>query len=98
MLVTFKTAVHANILMFGSDALTMLKIMGQSGTIPGAILAEDVPAALAALVAAMDAQKNIPPVQVKDEEEAGVSLRGRGLPLIELFSWAARAGKNVMWE
>ena len=95
MLVIFKTAVHANILMFGSDAQVMLKIMGQSGTIPGAILAEDVPAALALLCSAMEAQEE--PVQTKDDDESQVSLKKRGLPLIELFTAAARAGKNVMW-
>ena len=98
MLVIFKTAVHANILMFGGDALTMLKLLGQSGTIPGAILAEDVPAALARLTSAMEAQKVTGPVRAKDEEEAEVSLKKRGLPLIQLFTSAARAGKNVMWE
>ena len=98
MLVTFKTAVHSNILMFGGDALTMLKIMGQSGTIHGAILAEDVPVALACLTGAMEAQRASRPVQEKDADESAVSLLKRGLPLIELFTSAARARKNVMWE
>jgi len=32
--------------MFGDVALAMLKMMGHTATVPGAILAEDVPAAL----------------------------------------------------
>ncbi|MDO8264505.1 MAG: DUF1840 domain-containing protein [Gallionella sp.] len=96
MLVTFKTDAYANITMFGADALSMLKIMGHSGTIPSAILAEDVPAALSLLVAAIDAAKATQPAQEKDAD--AVSLVNRGLPLIELLTAAARAKSNVMWE
>ncbi|MFY9974144.1 MAG: DUF1840 domain-containing protein, partial [Chromatiaceae bacterium] len=53
MLVTFKTEAYANITMFGEVAVTLLKLMGHSGTIPGALLAEDVPTALARLKAAV---------------------------------------------
>lgn len=96
MLVTFKTDAYANITMFGNDALAMLKIMGHSGTIPSAILAEDVPAALSRMVAAIDAEKAAQPVQDKDAD--AVSLVNRGLPLIEFLTAAVRAKSNVMWE
>lgn len=96
MLVTFKTDAYANITMFGNDALTMLKIMGHSGTIPSAILAEDIPEALARLVAAVDAAKAEQSAQEKDTD--AVSLVNRGLPLIELLTAAVRAKSNVMWE
>jgi len=46
VLVTFKTSAFADITMFGSVATTLLKMMGQSGNVPGALLAEDLPAAL----------------------------------------------------
>ena len=49
MLVTFKTNSYADITMFGDAAETLLKMMGQSGKVPGAIMASDVPAALGAL-------------------------------------------------
>ena len=58
MLVTFTTDAHADITMFGDVALTMLKMMGHSATVPGAILAADVPAALSKLTAAIDAEKD----------------------------------------
>jgi hypothetical protein len=57
MLVTFTTKAYANITMFGDVAVTLLKMMGHSGTVPGAILAADVPAALSRLTAAIDAEK-----------------------------------------
>ncbi len=96
MLVTFKTDAYANVMMFGADALAMLKMMGHSGTIPSAILAQDVPAVLARLVAAVDLQKAAQPAQEKDAE--AVSLVNRALPLIELLTVAARKKCNVMWE
>ncbi len=53
MLVTFQTKAYAPITMFGDVAVTLIKLMGHSGTVPGAILAEDIPAALARLRAAV---------------------------------------------
>lgn len=49
MSVTFTTRAYADITMFGDVALTLLKMMGHSGTVPSAILAADVPAALSRL-------------------------------------------------
>ena len=42
MIVTFKTKPYADITMFGDVAIHLLKLMGHSGTVPGAIVAEDV--------------------------------------------------------
>lgn len=98
MLVTFTTKAHADITMFGDVALAMLKMMGHSATVPGAILAADVPAALSRLKAAIDAAKAPPPVEDKDADEPAVSLAHRALPLIELLAAAAKAESNVMWK
>jgi hypothetical protein len=54
MLVTFTSKAYADITMFGDIAVTLLKMMGHSGTVPGAILAADLPAALSRLTAAID--------------------------------------------
>jgi hypothetical protein len=99
MLVTFTTDAYADITMFGDVALAMLKMMGHSGTVPGALLAEDVPAALSRLRAAIDAEKAAsPPVEDKDADEPVVSMAHRALPLIELLAAAAKADSNVMWK
>jgi hypothetical protein len=45
MLVEFKSDA-GNMTMFGDVAVSMLKMMGQTGALPGALLAKDVPAAL----------------------------------------------------
>jgi hypothetical protein len=98
MLVTFTTKAYADITMFGDVALVMLKMMGHSTTVPGAILAEDVPAALSRLRAAIDAEKTSPLVEDKDADEPVVSLAHRALPLLELLAAAAKAESNVMWK
>lgn len=103
MLVTFETKAHANITMFGEVAVALLKLMGHSGVVPGALLAEDVPAALERLRTAVSENPDIsldPSTGKgnKDEgEERHVSLGHRALPLIQLLEDAAAAKENVMW-
>ena len=98
MLVTFTTSAYADITMFGDVALAMLKMMGHSAAVPGAIVAEDVPAALSRLTAAIEAEKASQPVEDKDADESVVSLSHRALPLIELLAAAAKAKTYVMWK
>ncbi len=98
MLVTFTTDVHANITLFGDVALSMLKMMGHSATVPGAILAADVPVALSRLTAALGEETATPPIADKDADEPAVSMAHRGLPLINLLTAAAKADCNVMWQ
>jgi hypothetical protein len=57
MLVTFTTDAYADITMFGDVVHTMLKMRGHSVTVPGAILAADVPEALRRLTTAVEAEK-----------------------------------------
>jgi len=104
MLITFKTPAYADITMFGDVAKALIKMMGHSGTIPGAILAEDVPKALQTLRAAVAHNPNAPlnPHRDDDDEDAArsesVSLAKRALPLLELLEAAAREEKHVMWD
>lgn len=98
MLVTFATKAYADITLFGDVAKALLTLMGHTPSVPGAILAADVPAALARLTAAIEADKATPPVEDKEADEPAVSLAHRALPLIELLAAAARAEANVMWK
>ena len=98
MLVTFTTDAYADITMFGDVALTMLKMMEHSATVPGAILAADIPAALSRLTAAIDAVKAQPPVADKNADEPPVSMANRALPLINLLAAAAKTESDVMWK
>ena len=101
MLVTFRTKAYANITMFGDVAQTLLKLMGHSGTVPSAIEAKDVPAALQRLRSAIAAQKSAPRVADGDQDEDAepvVALAQRALPLIELLEAAAAQQADVMWD
>ena len=101
MLVTFSCSAYANITMFGDVAVRLLRLMGHSGTVPGAILAEEVQAALERLVAATQVDQKLPGREKSGKEEDGepvVSLSHRALPLIELLKASAKAKSNVMWD
>jgi hypothetical protein len=72
--------------------------MGHSGTFPSEIRAEDVPMALSLLKAAIDAQKTASPAAKKQGDAIVVSMSTRSLPLINLLTAAAKAGKHVAWK
>ena len=111
MLVTFKTSAYSDITMFGMAAVSLLKLMGQSGNVPGAILAADIPKALETLhqgLAQLEAEESgEQPTAPKDpdngfsdddDEEVPVALHTRAGPLIKLLEAAAAAGENVLWD
>jgi len=98
MIVTFTTKTYPDITMFGNIALTLLRMMGHSTKVPGAILAADVPDALRRLKTAIDALQEPPPEDEDDEDGPAVSLAHRALPLIELLEAADAADANVMWK
>jgi len=111
MIVTFRSKAYADIMMFGDIAVRLLKLMGHSGTVPSALLAEDVPAALERLKAAVaaskaaeeaadDVRKDSDAEDEDDEksDEHSVALAHRALPLIELLAASATAQCDVMWD
>ena len=72
MLVTFKTnAAHPDINMFGTAAVSLLKLMGQSGNVPGAIMAEDIPAALDRLERGLSERDDTDTVEPAVEASSG---------------------------
>jgi hypothetical protein len=94
--------------MFGDVAVHLLKMMGHSGTVPSAILAADLPAAIERLEKALE---NPPPIPAKPKKEEGgkgeegekdeeprVSLSQRVFPLLQLLKAAAAQNADVMWE
>ncbi|MGH8683734.1 MAG: DUF1840 domain-containing protein [Nitrosospira sp.] len=104
MLITFKCDAYADITMFGDIAQQLLKMMGHSGTVPSAILAEDVPVALDRLKRAIAVEKSAATSeqsetrQDEDTDDQTVSLAYRALPLIELLDAAVKGNCNVMWQ
>ncbi len=99
MLVTFKTTAYADITMFGDAATALLKLMGHSGNIPGAIMADDVANALAQLKENLSARPEESVEKTDDDDENNrVALATRAVPLIELLEAAAASGANVQWD
>ncbi len=99
MLVKFNSEV-GGFVMSGDIAVQLLKAMGHSGTVPSAILPEDIPRALARLKAAVEAaprSAQTPPVE-PGSEELPVSLRQRAFPLVDLLTRAASEEVEVMWK
>jgi hypothetical protein len=100
MLVTFRTNAYANIVMFGDVAQKLLRLMGHSGTVPGALLAKDVGEAMRKLRDGLELTDD-------EDEESGegpqdnsqyVSLKHRAVPLLELLSAADREQDDVLWD
>ncbi|GAB0148900.1 MULTISPECIES: DUF1840 domain-containing protein [Marichromatium] len=101
MLVHFQTSAYATITMFGEVAVPLIKLMGHSGSVPGALLAADVPRALERLRDGVADHPGLyldPRRDEDDGERRHVSLAHRALPLIELLEAAAAAEANVMWD
>jgi hypothetical protein len=101
MLVKFQSDV-GTVTMFGDVAVPLLKLMGHSGTVPSAILPEDIPAAVArlkdAVAAGPDDTSSADGKDGDSKEELPVSLKQRAFPLIELLERAARRDCEVMWR
>jgi hypothetical protein len=98
MLVTFKTEAYESLTFFGHIAQCLLSMMGQSGRIPGAILAKDVAQALALLSKALESQQKQPKPSAEQDIESDISLSHRALPLLGLLQAAADKHCDVLWE
>jgi hypothetical protein len=83
--------------MDGAIAVQLLKAMGHSGTVPSAILAQDIPAALGKLKSAVAGKSEGRNADEEDSAEVQVSLAQRAFPLIDLLTRAAAKGAEVMW-
>ena len=78
MLVTFKTSATGDITMFGSAAVPLLKMMGQSGRVPGALMAEDIPAALEKLKKALAEEPDAGAVAPANAPDSGPGMISEG--------------------
>jgi hypothetical protein len=102
MLVTFESKV-GRITMFGDIAVQLLRMMGHSGTVPGALLAPDIPEALATLKRALAVADQTDAAPADEDEEtadqaARISLRTRAFPLIQLLEDAVKHRSDVLWD
>ena len=106
MIVRFSTRAGA-LTMHGDAAVALLRAMGHSGTVPGAILAADLPAAVASLRRSLEEQARAAPVAAEPPEEGAdedeerqppVTLSMRAVPLIDMIETAIARDSDLMWE
>ena len=105
MLYKFKSKVTGDLIMLEPNGRQVLRIIGKEPAPQGILLPQDMPAAIAALEAAIvleDAERQA----AADEARAaghepphseGVSLRQRAVPFIDMLKRCHQAGKEVVW-
>ena len=105
MLVRFSSIKTESITMFGDIAIDLIKILGASGNLPGAIGAADIPAAIERLLQHLQSTSAqiIEPAIIErilddSDHEPQVTLSTRAGPLLDLLKRAAAEKVPVMWE
>ena len=114
MLVRFHSKASGSVTMFGDIATELLRLMGMSGMVPGAVLARDVPEALRRLKQAVEssegdripqpARSNKPSPEDEEQDEGNdkdipqINLRTRAYPLVQLLEAATAEDCDVVWE
>jgi hypothetical protein len=105
MLVRFSSVETESITMFGDVAMQLIKMLGASGALPGAIGAEDIPAAVQRLrqqlqmhaMASAETSNSDEDEDDKDREPP-IALMTRAGPLLAILERASAAKAPVMWE
>lgn len=105
MLYKFKSQADADVLMLEANGDQMLTLIGRQPSARGIITVAQIPAAIAALEAAVLAHEAVHEVAQAPGHEPpetalkgdGVRLRARAAPLITLLQNSALAGDDVVW-
>ena len=100
MLYKFHSKAGADVIMTGPHGDALLKRLGREPAPQGIFTVEQIPAAIAAIEAAIAADE-APPAESGDaaapRQREGVSLRQRAWPLAELLKRALASGHPVTW-
>jgi cyclopropane-fatty-acyl-phospholipid synthase len=103
MIYKFKSQADADVIMLEPNGEHMLTLIGREPSAQGVVTVAQMPAAIAALEAAILAQEVAealaPSPHAMDMAADGdsVRLRARAGPFINLLSNSAKAGKDVVW-
>ena len=104
MLYKFKSRAAADLIMLEPQGRQIVTLMGKTPGASGIVTAEQIPAAIAALEAAVAAEEALPAVQNDGDEEVAeaeradvVRLRQRVAPFIDMLRRSAAAGVDVVW-
>ncbi len=95
MIYKFKSAATGDLIMLGAHGDQLLKLLGREPAPRGIIEVADMPAASAALLAAIT-QDETPP-EPDEAAQPAVGLRQRLWPMIEMLRRAHEADAAVVW-
>jgi len=114
MLITFKSKVGADVLMFGDTAQELLALLNKDGNAAqGIVTVEQLPEAIARLESAIQAERMRQNAKSADETEAEeeaeaeagrtgmaapVNIAQRAWPLLDLLRCSRAAGEPVIWD
>ena len=108
MIVTFQSKASGDVIMFGDVAHRMMELMGKEVGDQGIVTVAQLPAALASLKAAIDADRaaraglhdeDLPQFETATDgsRRPYVSLSQRATPLVELLEWSLKKQVPVVW-
>lgn len=103
MLYEFKSKAGGTVVMTQEVGERLLAIIGKAAAAAGVFEPEHLPAAIRALQAAIDRERQAGPPPADDDPEAGedparrIGLAQRAWPLLELFKAAVAANQRVTW-
>jgi len=106
MLVRFGSVKTESVTMFGDVAVELIKMLGATGAVPGAISAEDIPSALQRLRQKLQTSHSTgsitssPEKDTEDDKDRDtpVALATRAGPLIDILERSSAANAPVMWD
>ena len=103
MLYKFKSRATADLIMLEPQGRQVVTIMGKTPGPNGIVTAAQIPAAIAALEAAVVAEETLPEDDVdqesntREERPDTVRLRQRVTPLIDMLKRSAAADVDLVW-
>jgi Fe-S cluster assembly ATPase SufC len=103
MIYKFKSPAAGDVIMQQFNGDQMLGIIGKEPSAQGIITVQQMPAAIAALQAAVElheavqARRHAHPQDLVEVEGDSVMLRQRAAPFIDLLKCSAEANKDVVW-
>jgi len=98
----FKSKGAGDVLMLGPNGDQLMRIMGREPAPKGIIEVKDMPAAIAAIEQAVAAEEAVEDDaetegEVAGPRSAGVSLRQRAWPMVEMMRRCHASGDHIVW-
>jgi hypothetical protein len=105
MLFKFKSKAAGDLIMLEPNGRRVLEIIGKEALPKGIILTEQMPAAMAALEAAIAREEADQEAMVEEAKAKGevppkfeaVSLRQRAVPFLDMLRRCEKAGQEIVW-